>query len=88
MLNALHDVYGVNIDDGAAYRKFITALMQNLSKLATNGKNDTVFEPDFDVFFAMVVKSLNSCGEMMRLLEQHGIEYKPKWLDNDEDGED
>lgn len=47
-----------------------------------------MFEPDFDVFFAMVVKSLNSCGEMMRLLEQHGIEYKPKWLDNDEDGED
>ena len=38
MLNALRDIYGVNIDDGAAYRKFITALMRNLSKLATNGK--------------------------------------------------
>lgn len=27
MLNALHDVYGVDVEDGLLYRKFVTELM-------------------------------------------------------------
>ena len=89
MLNALHDAYGVDTEDTLLYRKFVTELMQNLSLLVTGGKNSMVFEPDFGAFFTLVVRSINSCGEMMALLEQNGIEYKPKWLDNnDEDEED
>jgi len=82
MLNALHDVYGVDTEDGLLYRKFVTELMQNLSRLVTGGKNSKMFEPDFDTFFTLVVRSINSCGEMMALLEQNGIEYRPKWLDD------
>ena len=89
MLNALHDAYGIDTEDRSLYRKFITELMQNLSRLVTGGKSNRTFEPDFDTFFTLVVRSINSCGEMMVLLEQNGIEYKPKWLDNnDEDEED
>ena len=89
MLNALHDTYGIDTEDRPLYRKFITELMQNLSRLVTGGKSNRTFEPDFDTFFTLVVRSINSCGEMMALLEQNGIEYKPKWLDNnDEDEED
>ena len=89
MLNALHGAYGIVTEDRPLYRKFITELMQNLSRLVTGGKNDRTFEPDFDTFFTLVVRSINSCGEMMALLEQNGIEYRPKWLDNnDEDEED
>ena len=87
MLNALHDVYGIDTEDTFLYRKFITELMQNLSLLVTGGKNSMVFEPDFGTFFTLVVKSINSCGEMMALLEQNGIEYRPKGLDNN-DNED
>lgn len=82
MLNALHDAYGVDTEDRPLYRKFVTELMQNLSRLVTDGKNSRTFEPDFDTFFTLVVRSINSCGEMMALLEQNGIEYRPKWLDN------
>lgn len=89
MLNALHDAYGIDTEDRPLYRKFVTELMQNLSRLVTGGKSDRTFEPDFDTFFTLVVRSINSCGEMMALLEQNGIEYRPKWLDsNDEDEED
>ena len=89
MLNALHDAYGIDTGDRPLYRKFVTELMQNLSRLVTGGKSDRTFEPDFDTFFTLVVRSINSCGEMMALLEQNGIEYRPKWLDsNDEDEED
>ena len=88
-LNALHDAYGIDTEDRPLYRKFVTELMQNLSRLVTGGKSDRTFEPDFDTFFTLVVRSINSCGEMMALLEQNGIEYRPKWLDNnDEDEED
>ena len=87
MLNALHDAYGVDTEDRSLYRKFITELMQNLSRLVTGGKSSRTFEPDFDTFFTLVVRSINSCGEMMALLEQNGIEYRPKWLD-DNDNED
>lgn len=87
MLNALHDAYGIDTEDRARYRKFIAELMQNLSRLVTGGKNDQTFEPDFDIFFSMVVKTINSCGEMMSLLEQNGIEYRPNWLD-DNDGDE
>ena len=87
MLNALHDAYGVDTEDTLLYRKFVTELMQNLSLLVTGGKNSMVFEPDFGAFFTLVVKSINSCGEMMALLEQNGIEYRPKGLDNN-DNED
>ena len=88
MLNALHDAYGIDANDSFSYRKFISELMRNLSKLVTGGKRADTFEPDFDTFFTMVVRSINSCGEMMTLLEQNGIEYRPKWLDNDEDEEE
>ena len=89
MLNALHDADGIDTEDRLLYRKFVTELMQNLSRLVTGGKSNRTFEPDFDTFFTLVVRSINSCGEMMALLEQNGIEYRPKWLDNnDEDEED
>ena len=88
MLNALHDAYGVDTEDRPLYRKFVTELMQNLSRLVTGGKNSETFEPDFDTFFTMVVRSINSCGEMMALLEQNGIEYRPKWLDNNDEDEE
>ena len=89
ILNSLHDAYGIDTEVIPLYRKFVTELMQNLSRLVTGGKSDRTFEPDFDTFFTLVVRSINSCGEMMALLEQNGIEYRPKWLDNnDEDEED
>lgn len=88
MLNALHDAYGVDTEDIHLYRKFVTELMQNLSRLVTGGKNSRTFEPDFDTFFTLMVRSINSCGEMMALLEQNGIEYRPKWLDNNDGNEE
>ena len=88
MLKALHDAYGIDTEDRSLYRKFITELMQNLSRLVTDGKSNRTFEPDFDTFFTLVVRSINSCGEMMVLLEQNGIAYKPKWLDNNDEDEE
>lgn len=88
MLNALHDTYGIDTEDRLLYRKFITELMQNLSRLVTGGKSNRTFKPDFDTFFTLVVRSINSCGEMMALLEQNGIEYRPKWLDNNDEDEE
>ena len=87
MRNALSEVYGVDSTDGAAYRKFIHALMENLSMLVSGGKNPEIFEPDFDAFMTMVVRSVNSCGEMMDLLERYGIEYRPKWKNEDDEEE-
>lgn len=88
MLNALHDAYGIDSNDRVLYRKFVSELMQNLSRLATGGKSEQTFEPDFDTFFTMVVRSINSCGEMMYLLEQNGIEYRPKWMDDGSEDEE
>lgn len=88
MINALHDAYGVDTEDMSLYRKFVTELMQNLSLLVTGGKNDQTFEPDFDTFFTMVVRSINSCGEMMALLEQNGIEYRPNWMADGNENEE
>lgn len=88
MLNALHDAYDVDVGDSSSYRKFVTALMQSLSRLVTGGRSDRMFEPDFESFIVMVVRSINSCGEMMSLLEQNGIEYRPKWKKDDEYGDD
>jgi len=88
MLNALHDTYGIDSNDRVLYRKFVSELMQNLSRLVTGGKSEQTFEPDFDTFFTMVVRSINSCGEMMYLLEQNGIEYRPKWMDDGSEDEE
>ena len=55
--------------------------------LVSGGKNPEIFEPDFDAFMTMVVRSVNSCGEMMDLLERHGIEYRPKWKNEDDEEE-
>ena len=84
--NALREAYGVDVDDERAHNKFVSSLMANLSLLATGGRNDDTFEPDFDTFIMMVVRSVNGCGEMLALLREHGIEYRPSWLR--EDGED
>ena len=88
MRNALLKVYGVNINDRKSYEEFVSYLMKHLSLLSTGGRNDDIFEPDLDSFFTMVVRSINECGEMLELLERNGIEYRPKWMDEDGENED
>jgi hypothetical protein len=34
------------------------------------------------------VHSINECGEMYELLKQHGIDYKSKWLNDNNDNEE
>ena len=88
MRNALFKIYGININDKKSYKEFVSYLIKHLSLLSTGGRNEDIFEPDFDTFFTLVVRSINSCGEMMALLEQNGIEYRPKWLDNNDEDEE
>lgn len=87
--NALTKIYGIDSDDKNKYNEFIIYLMQNLSSLVTNGKDLDLFETDFNKFISLVVHSINECGEMYELLKQYGIDYKPKWLnDNNNDEEE
>lgn len=76
------------MEDRDAYKAFMTELMLNLSKLASDGACLNAFGPDFDTFFTMVIRSINSCGEMLDLLHRNGIDYRPKWMNDEEDGED
>ena len=84
MLGALRKAYGVDPTDRATYKAFVGELMRSLSDLATNGRNSKIFDPDFDAFFMMIVRTINSCGEMLELLDKNGIEYRPSWLDDED----
>ena len=88
MRNALLKIYGVNIDDERSYGEFISYLTKGLSKLSTGGRSDDMFEPDFDSFFTLMVRAINECGEMLELLEKNGIEYRPKWMNENGENED
>lgn len=77
--------------DPDRYRAFVQTLMKRLSLLASGGRKDDIFEYDFDSFFTMVVRSINSCGEMLEMLRELGVDYVPPWADgdggDDEDGD-
>lgn len=82
MQNALLKTYDININDSKKYKEFISYLMKNLSLLVTCNDDDSIFEPDFNKFFTLVVRTINECGEMLEILKQYGIDYKPKWSDD------
>lgn len=82
MQNALLKTYDININDSKKYKEFISYLMKNLSLLVTGNDDDSIFEPDFNKFFTLVVRTINECGEMLEILKQYGIDYKPKWSDD------
>lgn len=65
-----------SIDDiFTAFKDFQKRVLADLSRLATNDADSTMFGMDFNEFFSEIIRCINLCGAMKQKLEELGIDF-------------